>query len=620
MNMFNRFFKSNTNNESTETVERRIEHIFKKIFQINNINVSVKLCSELEKESKINSIINGIGFNTYSKNSSSNFTCLKASNSSNTKDSEINKLLSLPKIEDIIHINYKNQQYILNSNFRFEFVFNTDNKRDILFRLDESEVFEIVLDSLEKFYFIIDRKVVSRVNNLLNRSNQFNESVNELVFSKKQDNSNEQSIHLKIDNNDEFMVGRFFLPKIISNKPVLTETTFKDIKLMYNADYYNKWSGLCFEITFCINGESFNVFYLFDLIDSENSSDYESMFTKLLKIIFKSNIKNLKECDISITKITASVIDKPTDNQIIESIQLRYYLSTEESMVCGRIFIPLKLISYILLKIAPPWSIDYTLDTLENRLKSFLCLNRELYSQGRLSLVNVGIYEEKKSNNPITDLKLNFIKLHQVMDLLSNSEAKKIISNYLYNKGWSGRKLRNLFYYSVRDSFNREVVMTYPVALFNEEKFKDNLMNNMLDEWLHSHDTNFNSENNVYLDHFHILRDMYINSEFKFSTKLRTILNECFSTYFNKVDSILSNTKSLNYISANNRTIHMNRVAPYFNDNHFIKTTFYYFPEHIGVYAEVLNPNQQLLLSRIEIDPPKHNDDWLENYIDFRNK
>lgn len=588
------------NNKTTDREEKKIslERLLQKIFSSYNLEVKITEVSTYKLKE-------GYGFHTYSNRCGSIFTCIGDSSP-----------VKLPPVESLFYLFLNEDQYMLNNSFRMDFAFKNSNLKDLEFMTDERKIFSVNFESGKVFYFLIDNSVCREVIKLINNSNPYKKAVSELVLGYKPEQDTSESIELDISNRGDFMIGRLFLPSIIARKPVLTETLFTKITVSNISDPLKGWDGLCYKITINMEGNSFHIYYLFDLINRENIDKYKKLFYNLLKIIVKNSRQKLAECDIQIERVNATVINRPEDTDMAGAIRLKYYLKSNNTLVSSSIFIPIEYISYLLKKITLPWYIDFTMDTLENRVKSLLSLNRELYSQGKLSLIEFSNSYEERSNNPITQAKFNFIKVHEVLDLISESERKKIIFDYLYRKGWSAKKMKKLFYYTVTPSYADGPQVVYPLALFNEEEFRNSLMNNMRDEWEHNRSLVFYDEERVLIDHFNLLREIYMDEEFTCSKRLKSILDLSFDRYNTLVDELFQKIRE-GRVRSPEREKHLKRVTRYFSDNFFIKRVFYYVPENLNYYSEVLRPDQLQLLDKIEVEEPHFRDDWCEEYINF---
>lgn len=597
----------NFSKTSTSEPEKKIsiEVLFKKIFTSYKLQVQInevpshKMTEILERNSE------GFGYHSFSNKCGSIFSCIG--------DKSPDKL---PPIEGIFYLIYRDEQYMLNNHFRVEFTYKKSNLKDLEFMIDERVIYSLTLSSGEVYYFLIDRLIIKEVVKLINKSSQYKKAVSELIMGAKKTQQGPEEIELDIGSRGDFMIGRLFLPSIIARKPVLTESRFTRIYISSKRDPLDNWTGLCYKITLKLEGESFNLYYLFDLINKENIEQYKTLFYNLLKIIVKNSRQKLSECDVHIEKVAANIINRPEPKEIIGAIRLKYYLKSGNSIVSSSIFVPMEYVSYLINKLTPPWYIDFSMDNLENRLKSFLSLNRELYSQGKLSIVEFSSASEKYSSNPVTNMKLNFIKIHEIFDLISEGERKKIIFDYLYRKGWSAKKMKKLFYYTVSPNFADGPQVVYPMALFNETEFVNSLMNNMKDEWEHNHSVMFEDEMTVMLNHFNLLREMYADEEFDYSIRLKTILNQAFDDYYSQVNKLFEKIKN-GQIQPKITEEYLNRVHRFFTDNHYLKRLFYFVPDKLKLYDKILLPGQLELLEKIEMEEPLHLDDWCEEFISF---
>lgn len=588
------------NQKTADREEKKIslETLLFKIFKSYNLEVEIEEVQGYSLES-------GYGFHTYSNRCGSIFTCIGESSPG-----------KLPPIERLFYLYWNEDQYMLNNNFRMDFAFKESNLRDLEFMADERKIYSIRFNSGKIIYFLLDNSVCREVVKLINNSDIYKKAVSELILGSRESHNETDEVVLDVSSRGDFMIGRLFLPSIIARKPVLTETLFTKITVSNREDQLEDWEGLCYKITFQVEGQSFSLFYLFDLINRDNIEQYKKLFYNLLKIIVKNSRQKLTECDIQIEKVNAGVVNRPEVPQMVGALRLKYYLKSANTLVSSSIFVPIEYISYLLKNITPPWYIDFTMDTLENRVKSLLSLNRELFSQGKLSIVEFFNSYEQKSSNPITQAKLSFIKVHEVLDLISESERKKIIFDYLYRKGWSAKKMKKLFYYTVTPKFEDGPQVVYPLALFNEDEFRNSLMNNMRDEWEHNHSLVFYDEEKVLLDHFNLLREMYMDETLSCSKRLKSILDQCFDRYNRLVDEIFEKIKA-DRLRSRDRDRNLQRVAGYFSDNFYIKKIFYYVPQNLNSYSEVLQPGQLQLLEKIEVEEPNYRDDWCEDYINF---
>lgn len=123
------------------------------------------------------------------------------------------------------------------------------------------------------------------------RSDEFRDAVKVFVLSGMKPKLNENDINLNIVNTEEFMVGRFFLPRLISLKPQVTYSKFRGIRLTTNSTYFKKRQGLCFRISCNIENQDFHYYHIFDLINKNNWNEQKEVFKKFLNIVIKKKYK-----------------------------------------------------------------------------------------------------------------------------------------------------------------------------------------------------------------------------------------------------------------------------------------------------------------------------------------
>lgn len=550
------------------------------------------------------------GFHSYNNSLNSTFSSIYCNGSDVSKIiPPIDNLFSLIKIGNSVGIL---------ENFRLDFKFSNSNRRDIIFKIESSTILQIILEENFTVYLIIDNITYIMVEKLLSNDLKAEDIVNKILLKKEINHKKKEcDIVIKIENIEDFTAGRFFLPQIVSLKPEVTTTVFTSLRISIDSEWVEQWNGLCYEIKFKILDKEISLYYLFDMITSKNIKQYSDIFSRLLKIVFKSNIKNLKECGITLDKISARIINKPSVDVLNDYIDLKYYLKSPGRIAPGRIIIPNDYIALILHKIAPPWSIFYTEDSLLTKLKSFMALNRELTSQALLPIFDTGNCTMlSETDNPVINLKQNFIKLNNVTDILGKTESSRLISNYFYTKGWSAAMLKRLFYYS-NNKYMDEPEEVFPLPLFNEDTFITYLMKNMKDEWIHNKSVKFDNYQKLSNNHYNILKELYREKKLQKSVKLKTVLHESFSAYDSQIDKLFNNIRSdLSYI----KYVNQMEIKTLFSNHLAIKKTFYYIPEHLKLFNEILTPDNLTIINNLKVDNPPELDYWLEGFIEFKKK
>ena len=477
-----------------------------------------------------------------------------------------------------------------------------ENKGSLLREAEGAGLLSI-RNSADNFLFLIETGILEHLEKEYPRSQPLKQAVdyfvfNEDLFRKKEEG---ESLVISISRPEEFMIGRFFLPRQITRSPALVLTRFETAVSTRNGNFLKPDQGFWFRLRMEIEGTVYPVYYCFDQMNSDDGGRKKKTFQQLFQLIIRKNIKNMKDCGIAVTRIAGDFDKQPEPAQVQDSVLMGFSLLSRSSKVHGWVIVQLPLLHLLFRSILPPWAFQFLSDNLLNRLRMLLSLSRELQSSGKMELYErpeTVISSEGSIYQRIQELKLGFIKLNELLELLTPREARLLISNLLYRRGWTGEKLRELFFFSILAGYDKSQEPVYTIETligFNEDRFKKLLMKNMRDQWETSSLAG-SDYNSGMLKHFKILQiiqeEMEAQKYFTPSTSLKTIINGEFLWYRAELEGLLTEIAGDKaYLKYQQKDIPgLNRLLTNMRFDDLV-TLFRYCPEDIRYFQEIISDN-----------------------------
>ncbi|MBI9104150.1 MAG: hypothetical protein JEY99_17165 [Spirochaetales bacterium] len=506
----------------------------------------------------------------------------------------LGKLLFLEK-------NSQTGEYFLNFHFRLPMKFQKENRISIFRQAEGARVYRINKGE-QNFILLLEAGIWDNILKNYPGEPGLVEGVEYFLFGKDLTLDEEgETLSLGISRPEEFMAGRFFLPRQISGKPEPVLSRFDTLTASKDEEFFAESQGLWFRVRMEIGGTVYPFYYYFDKLNREDALNRKNIFRQMFKLIIRKNLKNLKDCGIQVTKIAGEFDKPPRPVYHTGSVMMGFNLLSSQYSIHGWVVISTSLIKLILNSILPPWAFKFLEDNLLNRLRMLFSLSSELHASGRMEL-----YERPIKDSPgdgdvyskIRELKLNFIKVNELLELITLKEARLIISNLLYRQGWTGEKLRELFYFNMPSSYNDagEPVFTLQTLIgFDEPRFRSFLMKNMLDQWQNSEHTG-NDYNFGMMEHFKIMRairEEVIEQKYLTPTgSLVAIIEGEFRWYREEMQKLLDETiQDKNYLKYSETHIpELNRLLTNMPLENLV-TLFRYCPEDLPHFRGVISEN-----------------------------
>ena len=521
-------------------------------------------------------------------------------------------------------------EYFLNFHFILPVRFRKNEKKKVI-RLAEGAQ-PLALEGGREIYLLVDYDIWERIEKNYPENPEFSNAVEYFLFGENNFAEEEgESLILDISRPEEFLAGRFFLPKQISGRPEPVFSRFEKICATKNGDFFGDKTGLWFRVQLEIKGTSFPVYYYFDRMNRDDAMNRKNVFRRMFRIIVGKNVRNMARCGIKVDSVKGDFDNPPSSLHICESVLMGFNLFSLRTEIHGWVVVSVDLIKLILYSILPPWAFRFLSDNLLNRLRMLFSLSSELQTSGKMSLYERPERERSPENDPcsrLRDLKLNFIKLNELLELITPKEARLIVANFLYRHGWTGEKLKELFYFRMESGYDEENEPVYTLRTligFDEPRFRSFLMKNMADQWINSEHAGIDYERGM-LEHFEVLRllrdEIRKQKYFTPSDSLHNVLEGEFEWYRDKIAEILEGVlRDKNYLNFEDKYIpDLNLLLTNMPRENLV-TLFRYAREDLPRFKKVISENlYNEVVSLLEETSPELDEKATETVIHYRKR
>jgi len=524
------------------------------------------------------------------------------------------------------------REYHLDFSFVLPGRIRKENRRGVENQAEGSEIFSVEVPGQGEFFLLAEQPVTDRLRRLYPGDGEFVAAVEAFLFGGDAHPREEgESLTMTVSRPEQFMAGRFFLPGEIARNPEPIRSRFLSATSTREGEKYLREPGFWFRVTLVLDGETFPVHYFFKGISLDAEGKRKDVFRQLFRMILRKTVSSFRSCGFQVSSVRGDFGAPPGAESLSSSLLMDFQIQSARFLIRGYTAVTLNLITRILDRILPPWAFRYWTDSLLARLKTLLSLNAELYATGRMEIYERYRSEEGPSHSPgdpLGDLRKNMIKLNELLELLSLREARTIVSNLLYRKGWTGSRLRTLFFfreYAGTDPEGEPVYIDKTLIDFDEVRFRTFLMRNMLDQWDNSGTSGPSLEEGL-LIHFQLLRlireESGTGAFFSPSPLLLSVLESEFSAYREGLEAIIAGLPQ-DRVYLDYRDWHIPQLTVLLNalPQEILHSLFRYTPEDLSRFRPVLPSGRYQEVARSLTDADREPDDRaLETILLYRKR
>ncbi len=350
--------------------------------------------------------------------------------------------------------------------------YNPEEKPETLWRFAGSELFYILSGEYE-FFMLTDSARLGEVEKLLKIDGGFRRAVADQVMLRYTGGESrffdrEKSIRIRIEKNNEFLLGRFFIPlrPKIDGRPA--RTYYRAIVTSVHPGTDTGEDYTRFRLNFNFKDRVFEWYYSFHFsgIDEDRPR---------LKSIIAGAMKTLKEAmnihGVRGNFLNPNIYPDLSDHVCIEAT---IFLGND-SAVC-RVFIDTEFLMTLAEYLLPSWEIDFLKRNLFVRMLSVISLNQTLFRKNIHSF-----YREKPL--PLSDSGTHrVIRVSELLNLVPPEDYRRIVQNFFLAQGWSVGNMQCLFFFEHRKD-EGSPIRIYMDSFFDLECFLASLPRTKRDEW-----------------------------------------------------------------------------------------------------------------------------------------
>ena len=352
-----------------------------------------------------------------------------------------------------------------------------------LWNISSYIIIQIKIESFSSYLFMEEKKF-SMFNKNCKEYEVLLDSINS--SNQKYTSQNEFNNKFKVTGNEaEFLIGRFFLPRIIQLGEHNAVSGIESVT--YEPEFANNETGVNFVLNLSINNEIYNInFFITSKIESK---DY---ITSMIKALVKAVLPMWRKY-FEIQKVGGSK-SFPVDAKIeyLFSGGIKY----KNSLIPVEIGLSKGIISLLYKRYVDP------IEKNPKDISNVISINQALlhiFLEGNLFLP---------------------LSLSEFINILDEADLRRIIQNFFSGTGWKGGEIQKLFTYSKKD-IQKKKIYYFQDPSFNRTRFLIYLPKAQKDEWNISRSASESSKEmissgrNALRDIYHSYKNDHLELSFK---------------------------------------------------------------------------------------------------------